>query len=47
VLNAAQHATLPIYSNVMLFFVLPITAVTLAVILVRELRPQRRQETLT
>jgi cation:H+ antiporter len=38
ILNATQHAALPGYSSVMLLFVLPLTAITLAVISVRELR---------
>jgi len=38
VLNATQHAALPAFSSVMLLFVLPLTALTLAVTSFRELR---------
>lgn len=38
VLQATQHDALPLFSNVMLFFVLPLVAVTLAVVGIRALR---------
>ncbi|MGQ0603844.1 MAG: calcium/sodium antiporter [Anaerolineales bacterium] len=38
VLNATQHATLPLFSGVMVWFVLPLTVITLAVVVVRTLR---------
>lgn len=41
VLQATQHDALPLFSNVMLFFVLPLVAVTLAVVGIRALRTQR------
>ena len=40
VLNATQHDALPIFSNVMLFFVLPLIALTLAVVGIRAVRTQ-------
>jgi cation:H+ antiporter len=40
VLNATQHDALPMFSNAMLFFVLPLIALTLAVVGVRALRTQ-------
>jgi cation:H+ antiporter len=43
VLAAAGHSALPLFSAAMLFFVIPLTAVTLAVVTVRGLR-QRRPE---
>jgi cation:H+ antiporter len=43
-LNATQHDALPAYSTVMLFFVLPLTGVTLLVLAVRAWRVQRRQQ---
>jgi cation:H+ antiporter len=42
ILDASQHRALPAFSAVMLKFVLPLTAVTLAVITVRALRANRR-----
>lgn len=45
ILDAAQHDALPMYSNVMLFFVLPLVALTLVVVGVRALRTQTRQPT--
>jgi cation:H+ antiporter len=41
VLNVTEHDALPAYSGVMLTFVLPLTAVTIAVLAVRELRARR------
>lgn len=40
VLDAMQHGALPIFSNVMLFMVLPLAAITLAVVGLRSLRQQ-------
>jgi cation:H+ antiporter len=42
-LNATQHDALPAFSGVMAFFVLPLTGVTLLIILVQAWRNQRRQ----
>jgi cation:H+ antiporter len=42
ILNATQHAALPIFNAVMLLFVLPLTAITLAVLAVRALRSPSR-----
>jgi cation:H+ antiporter len=41
VLDATQHDALPMFSNAMLFFVLPLIALTLAVVGIRALRTQR------
>ncbi|HEY4554820.1 MAG TPA: calcium/sodium antiporter [Lysobacter sp.] len=41
-LDAAGHAALPAYSRVMLYFVVPLTVVTLAVVLARALRARGR-----
>lgn len=43
VLNATQHAALPMFSAVMWAFVLPLTALTLVVIVVRDLHTARRR----
>ena len=40
VLDATQHDALPMFSNAMLFFVLPLVALTLAVVGIRALRTQ-------
>ena len=40
-LNAAHHAALPLYSTAMLWFVIPLTVITVLIILYRELRPRR------
>ena len=40
-LNASRHAALPYYSGLMLWFVIPLTAVTVLIILARELRAAR------
>ena len=40
-LNASRHAALPYYSGVMLWFVIPLTAITALIILARELRANR------
>jgi cation:H+ antiporter len=42
VLDAVGHDALPAYSAIMLEFVLPLTAVTVAVVVFRELRARRR-----
>lgn len=42
VLAATEHDALPMFSNVMLLFVIPLTVITLAVILVQALRVQRK-----
>ncbi len=41
-LDSAQHDALPIYSNVMLAFVLPLMALTLGILVVREIRANRK-----
>jgi cation:H+ antiporter len=41
-LDAAQHDALPLYSNVMLAFVLPLLALTLGILVVREIRAHRK-----
>jgi cation:H+ antiporter len=41
-LDAAGHDALPAYSGVMAYFVLPLTVLTLAVVLARALRERRR-----
>ncbi len=43
VLDALNHETLPIYSKVMLLFVLPLTIVTLVTVTVQEQRSRRRK----
>lgn len=43
VLDALNHETLPIYSKVMLLFVLPLTIVTLVTVTVQEHRSRRRK----
>lgn len=46
IMNATEYYLLPAFSSVMLLFVTPITALTLAVLTIRALR-QRREEELT
>lgn len=41
ILNVTEHDALPAYSSVMLAFLLPLTAVTIAVLAVREIRHRR------
>ena len=41
-LKAVDHEVLPLYSGIMWLFVIPLTAITLGVIMVRELRARRR-----
>ncbi len=41
ILNAAEHDALPAYSTVMLIFVLPLTALTIGVLAVREVHGRR------
>ena len=43
VLNARQHDALPAFNSVMLWFALPLTAVTLVVLAIRALRAGKRQ----
>jgi len=38
ILNSSQHDLLPVFSSVMLIFVVPITVITLAIITIRETR---------
>jgi cation:H+ antiporter len=40
-LNASRHAALPLYSTAMLWFVIPLTVITVLIILYRELRQSR------
>ena len=44
VLDATQHDALPMFSNAMLFFVLPLVVLTLAVVGIRALRTQRQRD---
>jgi cation:H+ antiporter len=41
ILDATEHDALPLFSNVMLFFVLPMTALTLLTVVVRAIRERR------
>jgi cation:H+ antiporter len=41
ILNATQHAALPLFNTVMLLFVLPLTAITLLLLAVRAWHAQR------
>lgn len=41
VLDAAEHDALPLFSNIMFLFVIPITALTLAVLVARAIRQQK------
>mgnify|MGYP002777070863 CR=1 FL=1 len=43
ILASAQHDSLPAFSTALIFFVLPITVLTLVVITLRELRDRRKQ----
>lgn len=43
ILGAKQHESLPLFSAVMLEFVLPITVLTIVIVAVRELRTRRRK----
>jgi cation:H+ antiporter len=36
ILSSTQHSSLPVYSNIMLWFVIPITVITLITIFLRE-----------
>jgi cation:H+ antiporter len=40
-LNAAHHAALPLYNSVMLWFVIPLTVITVGVIVFREFKAKR------
>jgi cation:H+ antiporter len=42
ILDATQHDALPLFSSVMLLFVVPLTALTLLVLVVRQRREQRK-----
>ncbi len=42
ILNATQHDALPLFNNVMAWFVLPLTALTLVISLWYELRVRRK-----
>jgi cation:H+ antiporter len=44
VLNAARHAALPYFSSAMLLFVMPLTAATLAVVLLRAVRERSSRD---
>lgn len=44
ILDASQHDALPLFSSVMLLFVVPLTALTLLVLVVRERRQHRKAE---
>ncbi len=46
ILASTQHASLPAFSATLLFFALPITVITLGVIMLRELRDRRKQKSL-
>lgn len=43
-LDATQHDTLTTYSTAMVFFILPLTAITLLTLVVREIRAHRRDQ---
>jgi cation:H+ antiporter len=43
ILASAQHEALPLFSSIMILFVIPITVVTLVTITVRSLRQRRRE----
>jgi cation:H+ antiporter len=45
ILNVTAHSALPVFSTIMVTFVLPLTVLTLAVVLVRELRKTRSAPT--
>ena len=42
VLAAQRHAMLPLYSHTMALFVIPLTVLTLAIVVLREVRRERR-----
>ncbi len=44
ILDATQHDALPLFSSVMLLFVVPLTALTLLVLAVRERRERRKRD---
>lgn len=46
ILASTQHDSLPAFSSALMFFILPITAVTLVVITLRELRERRQSKSL-
>jgi len=41
ILDATQHAALPVFSQAMMWFVVPLTVITLCVVLTREIRRRR------
>lgn len=43
ILDATQHDALPLFSNVMLIFVVPLTVLTLAITILREFRGRRQR----
>jgi cation:H+ antiporter len=45
ILAATQHDALPMFSNVMLLFVIPLTVLTLAITVLREFRSRRQRAT--
>lgn len=45
VLTASQHDALPMFSSVMLYFVIPLTVITVFIIALREIRSRRRRLT--
>jgi cation:H+ antiporter len=44
VLNATGHDSLPIFNEIMFYFVIPLTVITIIIIAVRELRSEDRLE---
>lgn len=44
ILSSTQHSSLPFYSNIMLWFVIPITVITLITIFLRERRSSPRRQ---
>jgi len=44
ILDASQHAALPVFSQAMMMFVVPLTVITLGVVLWREIRRRRGLE---
>jgi cation:H+ antiporter len=44
VFAATEHDALPVFSPAMMFFVVPLTVVTLGVVLARELKARRSRQ---
>lgn len=44
ILNATEHDLLPAFNRVMLYFIVPLTVVTIAVILLQEFKKKRIPE---